>query len=203
VRAEDAFSFRTGVLVFSGKDGRKIFATQDGYSLTARAAGDLNRDGFPDIALGQWNDYRGNDQVGTIRTLSVRPLSLYSDVHTVSLSARGRQALQLDAGAARSGRPYALLGSASGTRPGLRVGSLVLPLNPDGYFFLTLGPPNSPLLQGSLGILDGSGMATAAFTAVAGLPPALDGLVLEHAYLTVGASGIDFTSNATPVRLTR
>ncbi|MBI1380549.1 MAG: hypothetical protein GC161_05600 [Planctomycetaceae bacterium] len=119
-----------------------------------------------------------------------------------SIATGGTQELRLAAGAARAGDLYLLVGSLSGTTPGLPVDSFVLPLNFDFYSNLTLTTPNSGFLPGSLGFLDANGRASAAFTLPAAAPVA-GPLDIHHAFLTIDLStfAVSFTSNAALVRL--
>ncbi|MBL8900322.1 MAG: hypothetical protein JNM84_22005, partial [Planctomycetes bacterium] len=90
-------------------------------------------------------------------------LSLCSDSQGFTLVLGGTQNLLLDAGAAQAGRTYFVLGSVSGTTPGLPFGAFTLPLAFDPYFEFTLVVPNAPTLFPSLGTLDGNGRANVAF----------------------------------------
>jgi hypothetical protein len=79
----------------------------------------------------------------------------------------------LNLGAADAGRPYQVLGSASGTSPGTPwSGGLVLPLNWDRLLFFTLGFPGSRFFPDSAGTLDPTGRAepTLDFPSVAFAP---------------------------------
>lgn len=65
---------------------------------------------------------------------------------TASISAfgGGTQPLTLDAGPGHAGSIYVVLGSFSGTSPGLAIGSVTLPLGPaDPYFGFTLSNPGA------------------------------------------------------------
>ncbi len=130
-------------------------------------------------------------------------LKLWSPDDSVSVSSPAPVQLMIDAGAFHAGRPYWLLGSASGTTPGIDVGSgLTLPLQPDGYFLYTLAAPNAPPLSGSIGLLDAAGRATTVFELPppAQIPPNLVGLTLQHAWVT-GESAVTLTSNPYPLRI--
>ena len=128
--------------------------------------------------------------------------ALSSDVHTIGYAARGRQQQVLFA-PNYAGRPYIVLGSVSGTRPGIKLGSAHLRLNLDAYSLLSLSFPNSPLLVGSFGLLDRSGRARAQFVAIPQIPRAFVGsLVFHHAFLALGPTGKLFVSNSVPVSLT-
>jgi hypothetical protein len=106
---------------------------------------------------------------------------LLGDVGAISVSAGGKQTLTLSAGAAHAGDVYLILGSLSGTAPGLPIAPFLLPLNPDPYFFHTLNHPNQSPLVNTLGVLDAAGEATAAFQLGFASPPGLSGLTLHHA----------------------
>jgi len=130
--------------------------------------------------------------------------TLFVDTATLSISAGGAQTLTLDAGSAYELDLYLLLGSASGTSPGISVDSFVLPLNiPDAYFSYTLLSPNTGLLASSLGILGSGGTATASFHIPAGLAPAsLVGVTLNHAYLVFdNSAAVVLASNPAPLTL--
>jgi len=130
-----------------------------------------------------------------------QPLS--ADTGSLSLSAGGTQAFTLDAGLDRAGDVYWIFGSATGTSPGTDLGGgLTLPLNFDPYFALTLGSPFAAPFSGFLGVLDGSGEASAALLLPPASDPSLAGLELHHAYVTARTFGqTTFASNAMPVAL--
>jgi hypothetical protein len=74
-----------------------------------------------------------------------------------------------------------VLGSITGTQPGIPAGSEVLPLNPDPYFFQTLSAPDFPPLSGSLATLDPLGRGTTVVTVPPGAPPVFVGVTAHHA----------------------
>jgi endonuclease I len=128
-------------------------------------------------------------------------LSFYADVASISVSAGGTQHLTLRAGSSHPSHVYWVLGSATGTAPGLDLGGgLLLPLNFDDYTLLTITNPTLPIYTAFLGFLTINGDGNAAFV----LPPAdpgLVGLTLNHAYFTAPLFGsVSFTSD--PVALT-
>ena len=129
-------------------------------------------------------------------------LSLGGDTSSLSLSAGGAQNLALGTDASQSGMLYMMLGSATGTAPGVPAGALVLPLVPDGYFQFTLAHPNT-LVLGSLGLLDAAGQASAVLAIPPGLDPGLAGLTLYHAYAVIDVFGSFQTVHASnPVSVT-
>jgi hypothetical protein len=114
----------------------------------------------------------------------VQPLT--GSPSTASVSTGGIQTLDIDGGVANAGNPYLLVGSLSGTSPGLPIDSFVLPLNFDQYFQYTLSNPNTPPLNNSFGILDGQGKSQAFFVLPIGANPNLVGLTAHHAFAVIG-----------------
>ncbi len=103
-----------------------------------------------------------------------------------SIGAGNPIAFDLEVSPELAGRPYLLLGSVSGTTPGLTVDGVSIPLNPDPYLVLTFH--GSPTLAGALGGFDvdnplGVPVANASLKLPAGLSPVAVGLTLEHAFL--------------------
>ena len=89
---------------------------------------------------------------------------------------------------------YVLLASGSGTSPGVPVGALVLPLNPDPIFCCSVNEAGTSLLPGSVGTLDGQGRAEAAFVAAPGMLASMVGMRLDWATLTLGSVGLGVTN---------
>ena len=123
----------------------------------------------------------------------------------MSLSTGGVQTLVMNAGGLSAGLVHLLLGSASGTQPGIPVGGSLLPLGaPDAYLDFTLANPNSALLPGSLGFLDEEGRAVATFVLPSGASPGLAGLTLNHAFVAldpVAGGAPTFASQAAALAL--
>jgi hypothetical protein len=128
-----------------------------------------------------------------------------ADVYEISLSAGGVQTFTLN-GPSGFLNMYLLLGSVSGTSPGIPSGSFTVPLNLDPYFTHTLALPNTPPLTASLGFLSFSGQVAGSSPTFA-LPPSSDpslvGLTLHHAYVVFGfATGnLSFVSYPAPLHL--
>ncbi len=125
------------------------------------------------------------------------------DVQSLSLSAGGTQMFTLDGGPSRAGCFYWVLGSLSGTSPGIPFGSgVILPLNFDRFFRLSWLRPNLPFFSGFRGNLDASGRAQASVTLFAGTDPSLAGITANHAFVTGEVAGVpDIASNPVPVNL--
>ena len=141
---------------------------------------------------------------GAAHVMHLEPLQ--GEPETISLSGGGVQVFALTGGLHHAGLPFFLLGTASGTTPGLVLpsssgGPLLLPLNPDGWFLFTVNHPNTPPLYGSLAPFDGLGLAAAGFVVPPASNPALAGLLLHHAYLVLAPPQPVFASNAVPLTL--
>ncbi|MDF1799272.1 MAG: VCBS repeat-containing protein [Planctomycetota bacterium] len=160
---------------------------------------DCNGNGVSDLAelaAGTETDFDGNG----IPDSCVVP-ALYADVFALDAVAGGTQLFGLTAGAAHAGEAYFLLGSLSGTTPGIPLGVGVLPLNLDAYLNLSLVSPASTPLTQSIGVLDGTGAASASLVLPPGFATGLVGLEAHHAFVTLAATGVSFVSNAVPVVL--
>ncbi len=121
---------------------------------------------------------------------------------TLSLASGGTQTLAFDHGSALAGSFYLVLGTLSGTSPGLAWDGFVLPLNFDAYTFLTLTSANQGSWSGTLGVLDAAGSASASLVVPPGTAPALAGSTLHHAVVVFPASGVlALVSNAVPLAL--
>ncbi len=139
---------------------------------------------------------------GSVTQLEVEVRTLSQDTDSVSVATGGTLTLSLNAGPTQAGRPYWLLGSLSGTSPGLPIGGgLVLPLNFDAWLLYTIQIPNNatPYAQ-NRSTLDGLGRATAFLTVPSGLGSALVGLTVSHAYVL--EAPINYTSNGVTMTLT-
>jgi PQQ-like domain len=104
----------------------------------------------------------------------------------VSISAPTPNPLRLEVGDAIGGMPYLVLGSVTGTSPGIMLGGKHVPLNLDPYLLLSF--TGNPLLLGGLGSFSdanvfGVFMADAWFQIPAGLPPSVVGFVVTHAFV--------------------
>ncbi|MEM7306431.1 MAG: hypothetical protein AAF682_07170 [Planctomycetota bacterium] len=108
--------------------------------------------------------------------------ALAIDSTTLSLSGGGSAGFELFAPPV-AGDSFVLLGSASGTSPGISSGSVHLALNPDAYFNLTLPPLGDEPLLGSVGTFDPAGGALATFVLPPGVDSSLAGLTLHHAFV--------------------
>jgi len=160
------------------------------------AAGDFDRDGLDDILQVNQAEGLGVLLNGRQRDpFCVTPSQL-------SLSAGGFQTFDIDAGPDRAGSFYIVLGSVTGTDPGIPFPPFHIPLNFDFYFSLTLTSPGGTFMASSIGFLDDEGeMDDAGFTIPAGTNPEFAGLTLHHAFAVFHpvTTFLEFVSN--PVEL--
>jgi hypothetical protein len=130
--------------------------------------------------------------------------SLFSETMFASVGAGGDQVMELTVGSAMALKLYLVLGSLSGTTPGISLGGMLLPLVLDPYMLLTANHPNSPPLTDSLGFLDGVGAADAKFTVPPGTTSSLVGATFFHAGLVVDplSGAVLFATNPIALILT-
>ena len=128
--------------------------------------------------------------------------SLASDVSTLSLSQGGTATLQLSPGAVEANQNYWVVGSISGTDPGFAFGSLQFPINPDGYFFLSLVPSAASPLSNNVGTLNANGDGMAFLTLAPLSDPTLVGLRVDHAFTAYSLGPLTVRHISNPVRVT-
>jgi hypothetical protein len=161
----------------------------------------IGRDGFGELVLATVGGclYRivPDPNTGT----PVAPLS--GDTTSVSLANGGSQTLALDAGPSHAFGFFAVFGSATGTHPGLPVGTALVPLQFDVYSLYLLDISIAPPLAPVFGLLDANGRATSVFALAGGATPAsFVGRTLHHAFVVFDPFlGLDFVSNAVAVEL--
>jgi Galactose oxidase, central domain len=114
---------------------------------------------------------------------------------TLSIATGGRQTLTLCAGGAYRNRLYWMLGSMTGTMPGVVLTGIHIPLNPDPYTDLVIGLANGKEFKDFKGTLSWNGTGTAALNVPAKLPIPV-GFKLYHAFVVYdGTTGQVFTSS--------
>lgn len=145
---------------------------------------------------------RPNLTTGTAAVVRGHVGSLQAGPASIATAAGGTQSFAFDCGAARAFNIYALIASASGTRPGTPspFGPQTIPLNFDVWTSLSLDLADTPVWTNTLSFLDGSGKGTASFN----VPPALVGWpgTLHHAVVTLDISlSTTFVSEPVAVKL--
>ncbi|MHC4946460.1 MAG: choice-of-anchor Q domain-containing protein, partial [Planctomycetota bacterium] len=126
--------------------------------------------------------------------------SLAADLYTISCAAGGSIRFDINGSAGNAGRNCLLLGSATGTTPGIALpgGFATLPVTWDPFTDVVLLLVNSVLFTDFLGALDPSGSAAAQLNAPP-LDPAYAGMTLYFAFCL--NSPFDFVSNPVAVKL--
>jgi hypothetical protein len=135
--------------------------------------------GAPKYNLG----FTGVD-AGAVFSREISDAELLSCPRLISVSSGGLQQLRLEAGTEHAIEWYLMLGSLSGTSPGLSVDGQHLPLNLDAYFLQTLGAPNQQPWLSSFGVTNGFGQASMRLLVPAGAYAALAGQTAHHAVVT-------------------
>lgn len=125
--------------------------------------------------------------------------SLTVDVASLSEATGGTQTMSLDLGPAHAGELYLVIGTTSGTTPGLAVGGVTIPLNPDAYTNQTLLSANQAPFIGTLGLLDPSGQATASLVLPPSLLVGLAGLRADHAAVTLAGPQVTAATGTVPI----
>ena len=155
------------------------------------------------MIVGAWRD-AGGVYPAFVRVLSGKKLSLTTKTNVLSVSTGGAYSFELDAGVANQLKTYLLLGSLTGTAPGVSLGKVTVPVNFDPYFVLNLTYPNT-LITNSLGVLEWYGKSTATLNLPKGLPASTIGTVLYHAFAAADLRNppyeIDFASNPVLMRI--
>jgi hypothetical protein len=144
--------------------------------------------GTPGHLILTWSHQEGAtpyvDHDVMIDTDLVIPLPFWLDSDSLSASTGGTVNLALDAGAEKAYRNYLVLGSASGTDPGIPLpgGEATLPVNWDPFTEFVVALLNTPVFLNFLGTLDGEGKATAQINTGGPLNPQFAGITLYFAF---------------------
>ena len=145
----------------------------------------------------------GEPNIEALLKVQLPPLS--SDRDSVSLSSLESAQLQIVIPGDVEADLYLLLGSASGTSPGLAVDGVHLPLVFDAYTSFTLTQTNGPALTPSFATPGPNGLAKVSATPGILAGPSAVGLALNHAYVTLSLAGgspvVSFASNAVELEL--
>ena len=112
------------------------------------------------------------------------PQTFFGDIASFSVASGGTQVLTLGLGPDHAFETYFVIGTTSGTFPGIPLDDMLIPLNFDDYMNVLLLSGGGPPLSGALGLLDAAGTGTALWSAPGGLTPNLVGVTFHHAYLS-------------------
>lgn len=138
-----------------------------------------------------------NGYVTTV-TLYTDDFSLLADDHFIPYNVNSTVELSMDAGEEFSYRQYFMLGSVTGTEPGITLpGGKVLPVNWDIFTDIIFSLYNSPLFVDFYGQLDVNGQDKAIFNCI---PLPAYGFSFHFAYAVI--KPYDFVSNPVEVVVT-
>lgn len=146
---------------------------------------------------GIWTDGRNNDN--DVFTSSVN-LALFTDVPQISAATGGTANFTINAGPLYQSAGYRVLGSITGTSPGITLNHVNIPLNFDVFMIDTILYANSSALPGFFGTLDATGSAAAALI-TGPLPPAAVGLQMDFAVFTTVGGRVRWSSDATHLEI--
>ena len=179
------FNQELHVTGYAAADGAPRFDAFGAVDVEAERADALawSADGRSVLFAGSAIGAEGEPQ---LRSTQLTLDNFVADVESVSLASGGTQTLEILAGLPHAGEHVLVLGSATGTTPGIPLGAgLVLPLTFDAYTSLFFLDVNATPVEGAFGLLDAAGRATARVVAPPGSDPSLVGGVLYHAYVSL------------------
>jgi Family of unknown function (DUF1028)/Invasin, domain 3 len=148
-----------------------------------------------DAGRGLWNlvvDFGGpkTRQLWPPLSLESVPLTdLHSGYYDYPAGSGLEVPFEINRGAGEAGRGYHLLGTLSGTVPGVTIGAVLVPLNRDPFFESTWFQPGAPDFPGSIGVLDGMGRAEARLVLDPAVSAALVGQRFDFCALLAGPGG--------------
>lgn len=127
--------------------------------------------------------------------------ALGADLFSLSQVAGGKVNFTLNGRKGNGNRGYFLLGSITGTTPGIPLpgGIRMLPVNPDPFTLTTILLANTPMMKGFSGLLDPKGSAFAVLDTRGPLPVGSERLILSFAFPVDGAW--DFASNPVNIEI--
>ncbi|HLQ37436.1 MAG TPA: VCBS repeat-containing protein [Planctomycetota bacterium] len=181
------------VWVLSGLGGAPVYRLAgerpgDRFGSALGFLGDLDFDGRSDFAIGA----PGAD--GYVRIYAGAPRAAWADTGFLT-AAGGSQHLRLTLGPGHAGAPFLVIGTLSGTNPGVNVAGLHLALNPDSYTqFTALGTLPPQIFSGFRGLLTAAGDAASTLTVSPSIANAARGITAHHVFVVLNAGSLQFAS---------
>lgn len=181
-----------GIEIWSGKSWTRLFSFPAQMNIGSvgdsevHMNGDFNGDGLPDILVTETGRRGLTRTTGSVDVYSPRAYSLSMSHNYVSIANGGAIDMDIDVGAQYAGQLYMMLGSITGSKPGVPLTrNLILPLNYDPFMdFMILGQNVVPFTN-TLGFLDNAGKAKATWRAVGALSPFAP-LYMEYSTIIFG-----------------
>lgn len=148
-----------------------------------------------------FNDATGALPITALSITQAAPFAaLKAQVTWVALSQPAPQAFRLEVGDSVGDLSYLMLGSVTGTKPGIMLGGKPVPLNLDPYLMWCFA--GNPLLLGGMGTFSDANafqvhMADAWFVAPSGMPPSVANITMAHAFVVFDSAtgGVRAVSN--------
>jgi hypothetical protein len=109
--------------------------------------------------------------------------ALFPNAGTLSAAPGGSFNLCLAAGPSNAGRLYTLIGTASGTSPGILFNGIPIPINPDPITFVSISNPNNGLFVNFHHPLNAFGNGSAFLDVAPGLATPIVGMPLSLLYV--------------------
>jgi pimeloyl-ACP methyl ester carboxylesterase len=128
----------------------------------------------------------------------IRP-SLTGSPSEISVATGGLHELDVRLGDDLGGHVFLVLGSVSGTTPGIPLGDWQLSLNPDLYFQLLVTTPGGAPLSRNVGLLSPGGETAVTFGVPLGLDPSYAGFVFQHAVAILNPLDLGLSAITNPV----
>ncbi|MFH0943892.1 MAG: hypothetical protein V2A76_01735, partial [Planctomycetota bacterium] len=120
-----------------------------------------------------------------------------------SAATGGQVSFTINPGPLHAGADYFVLGSISGTDPGMTLGGgLVVPLNYDAFMLVALNLANTVVFPGFIGTLDGTGSGAALFDTLGPFNPSIVGIQLSFATLVRSTASSHWAWASNPYTVT-
>ncbi len=151
------------------------------------------------VVVSAAHDSTQGDQAGAaVVYCGLEKAALVGSPFSVSLASGGDHKLSIDFGSGLGSAFYWVLGSTSGTDPGVTLGGgIFLPLNPDAYTTMTLTNPHSAFFENYVGFLAADGTGAAVLELPSGLNPAFAGVTVSHS-VVVSTDLVTFAAASNP-----
>lgn len=153
------------------------------------------------LEIYNYRDSMPTDCYNYIDDVSLQPASadFFIEEDNISIATGGSASMTLSPGAAHAGENYVVLASF-GCHPGFDSNGFHIPLNQDLLFNYELARLNSAMFPNTLGVLNGSGEATAVFNTLGPVNQSYLGTQLYFAYaLLTGPGSLPVTYVSFPV----
>lgn len=149
------------------------------------------------MVYGAWTDGRNGDNDVYISPVN---LDFRTDIEQISAATGATPNFTLDAGSSLSNCDYRILGSVSGTNPGIKLNGVPIPVNYDTFTLLTILYANTASFPGFFGVL-GFGGTTGASMVVPPVPASLIGLQFDFAAFVKVNGKVAWASSATHLEI--